>query len=772
MRVLLVTICCIAAVVPVFSQSQPQTLTLIDPTGNRLAGVYLGAGYILTSDRAVTGERYINEPVRYGYQVWDYLDDGVTRVWEKPLDNFLCGDAYTVQHTDAGDCVPYNLADEMVVEAGEETIPVERLVFLSRTSGIALLYAPDLEQKSIKIDARHLSSAKMVNETMVVMSRPVGEHTRLIPVMPADSPAPFYFSERGLIGVDYSQPDAKLRLMSPAFLWAEELWAVGEQLNLPDLTALLEAAIWDEAIVGRPSLQDPVLPRIGNMGYDVQHYTLNLDVDSMTPTITGQAIITLKVTEHHLSRLSFDLVGMQVSQVMMGNQTLDFEQSDIKLFIDLPAPLEYGERVQLVIDYTGQPQPLDTSGSDIFTVGLEHRDNSLAFANQPDGARTWFPANDHPRDRATFTFRITTRQGLTAVANGVPTQSGDVFVWQMSYPMATYLATIAIGDYALLEDVSASGIPVRNYVYRDTVEEAAPLFSSVDLGFETLEALFGPYPFSSYGHVVTPLNDAAIETQTMTILPHEFVQASDEETVYSLIIHELAHQWYGNRVTLGSWEDIWLNEGTATLAEWLALEARYDDTTVYRNTDERLVTNSHRTTPLISPQGSELFGVDSYSKGAWVLYMLRNRMGDDVFFDIMRTWAEEYVERPVYTRDFFQLAEIISGQDLTQFRRQWLEVPGLPRHTLVWTRTADGIEIQACNPVKTEYILTVPVMVVDETGSQQITIDVALHDPEPQSFPIDFEPDSLIPDPNQRVLEALDVEFVEGEASCLLALSG
>ena len=193
---------------------------------------------------------------------------------------------------------------------------------------------------------------------------------------------------------------------------------------------------------------------------------------------------------------------------------------------------------------------------------------------EPDAAHSWFPTNDHPRDKATYTFRITVPEAVIAAANGtlvetVPTAEGATWVWEMNDPMAPYLATIVVGDFEIVEDkgsTEVAGVPVRNVLPAHLA--AAPPVAVQRQGemIVFLADLFGPYPFATYGIAVVDNFPAALENQTLSVF------GAGLESNEGVIIHELAHQWFGDGVSTNTWEDIWLNEGFASYAEWLWLE--------------------------------------------------------------------------------------------------------------------------------------------------------------------------------------------------------
>ena len=301
-------------------------------------------------------------------------------------------------------------------------------------------------------------------------------------------------------------------------------------------------------------------------------------------------------------------------------------------------------------------------------------------AGEPRGSPTWFPCNDIPTDKATYQTSITVPNGRKAFANGVLVERtrgprNTTFVWRQDEPMATYLATATNGRFKL-ETSTFGGIP--SYVAVDPREAKASrgALRKMPEILEVMESQFGPYPFSSTGAIVDRARFVgfALETQTMPV----YDRAPDDV----LVAHELAHQWFGDSVTLARWADIWLNEGFATWAEWLWIAHRGGPSTkqtfkrLYRiRAGERAFWNP----PPGDPGGPrKLFDGTVYVRGGMTLEALHQRVGDAVFTSILRRWAAEHQYGNASTSEFIALAESESGQDLDAFFAEWLFTPGKP----------------------------------------------------------------------------------------------
>ena len=432
---------------------------------------------------------------------------------------------------------------------------------------------------------------------------------------------------------------------------------------------------------------DSRYPELGNTGYEVDHYTVDLTFDPDANTINSLVTIEATATEP-LRVVPLDFIGFDVTDVRVGDATASFTRRDDKLLVEPGSLLPSGEAFSISVAYNGTPTPI-LSQALPFDVGWLTDPNGTAYViAEPDGARTWLPVNDHPSDKATYTFRITVPDPLIAAANGVHVDTitdlgWATWVWEETHPMASYLATVVIGDLTITRDEAATsqtGVEVRNVLPADLSAGSLSKLALQGDMIEYLTGLFGPYPFDSYGLAVVDGFDAALEDQTLSVFGRSMVDVpSFFETV---IVHELSHQWFGDSVTPADWGDVWLNEGFATYAEWLWLEHTQGktamETTIARNRDQ-MAAGAYK--PPGEPPADDLFNASVYIRGGLVLNALRAEVGDDAFFEILRTYADKYRYGVATTDDFIAVAESVSGQDLGQLFADWLygdEVPPLP----------------------------------------------------------------------------------------------
>ena len=421
---------------------------------------------------------------------------------------------------------------------------------------------------------------------------------------------------------------------------------------------------------------DPFFSNAGNLGYDVARYRLDLRYEPATRTLTGRAEITARAREQ-LSTFHLDLRGLNVYGVTVHGRAASFRRQGQELIITPSGALRAGGRFTTVVDYGGVPGPvIDADGS---LDGWIPTDDGAFVAGEPQGAPTWFPANDALADKAFFRVSMTVPRGLVAVGNGrlVSHRSRDAkttWVWDESRPMATYLATITLGRF----DISQSHRgPVPVFIAVDPREAAAsaPVLAKLGQIVAFERHVIGPYPFENAGAIVDHGAGAgyALETQTKPV----FDGAPDEET----LAHEIAHQWFGDSVTPNIWPNIWLNEGFATYIQWLWTEHTGGATLDDRFADAFSIpawSPFWCTAPRALPGPAQLFSPPVYLRGAMTLVALRRRIGDHAFRHVLRSWASEHRYGNASTVDFIETAERVSHSDLTTFFQTWLRAPRKP----------------------------------------------------------------------------------------------
>lgn len=422
---------------------------------------------------------------------------------------------------------------------------------------------------------------------------------------------------------------------------------------------------------------DPYVPGHGNRRFGVRSYALELDYKVTTNHLSGHAELTIETTES-LDQVALDLAGLNVSRVKVDGRAARFTHRDQKLRIALPAKAAKGDRLTVTVDYAGKPRPLRS----VFgPVGWEELSEGVLVAGQPCGAPSWFPCNDRPDDKASYSFAVTVTDGYRVVANGVLTgrdkRSGrTTWRYEQTEPMAAYLAVLHVGRY-----VSSSAGEVNLLHPRGVRVGKGTAFEKQAEMLATFTELFGTYPFEAgYAAVITADElEIPLEAQTLSTFGANHTTAGWENE--RLVAHELAHQWFGNSLTAASWADIWLHEGFACYSEWLWSEASGG-----RSADEWAAEHHRRLAALpqellLGAPGRELMFDDRvYKRGALTLHALRGVVGER-FFDLLRDWTAANRWSVVTTEAFVAHAQCYTDADVAGLIDTWVYAAPLPPMT-------------------------------------------------------------------------------------------
>jgi aminopeptidase N len=446
-------------------------------------------------------------------------------------------------------------------------------------------------------------------------------------------------------------------------------------------------------VAGAPGSGDPFFPLAGNGGYNARHYSLDLDYTREANHLAGRTVMLARATQN-LRRFNLDLRDfLTVSRVRVNGRRASFAHSGQELSITPRRGLKAGRRFVVSVTYSGAPEPIVDPDESI--EGWIPTHDGAFVVNEPQGSPGWYAVNDTPRDKATYDLEITVPAGRVAISNGVllsrRTRRGKTtWRWHERYPMAPYLATATNGVFETRFRRLPNGLPEYNAVDPQTrfdlTEGAAP---DPQLAWERLEPqpeivdfftrLYGPYPFESVGGIVdwAPNVFYSLESQTKA----NYWRVPPPSTV----VHEVAHQWFGNAVTLAFWPDIWLNEGFATFSEWI-YDERHGGPTAQQVFEELYAIDPASEdgqdlwfpAPAALPGPEVLFHTPVYDRGAMTLQALRQEVGDAAFFRLLRSWYRENRNGNVTTADFIAHAERETGRRLDEFFDAWLYEPGRP----------------------------------------------------------------------------------------------
>lgn len=437
---------------------------------------------------------------------------------------------------------------------------------------------------------------------------------------------------------------------------------------------------------GSSGIGDPYLPDAGGGGYDVQHYDVQITANGPTQQVQGTATITAVATRD-LDSLHLDL-HLSATRGSVNGVEAALDQNGPDLTVTAPradpatAAIRHGDRFTVSIDYAGFPGRVQLEGSrSWYRSGRE-----FVIAGEPEAAALWYPSNDHPRDAATMQFTVSVPKGTEAICAGLLLSQGrdssdatrDLWVWQVDAPTVTYATFLAVGQYRVERGVAKG----RPYVY--AVSENLPAWQRAEAlrwlrttpaAIEKLEKYLGPYPFSGIGGFVSSVDFewGGLETAMRP------VYHNDEVGLEELLNHELAHMWLGDTVTLYEWNDIFNNEALTSYAEWLTT-AGSNPKSNFKYEYQRMADNDRFWRPALSDLGVDHLFERVYDRGPMAVHALRNRMGDQAFFALLKNWAQQ--QGPRSLEDFRRTADEATPEDLTGFFAEWLDQTDRPAPTL------------------------------------------------------------------------------------------
>jgi aminopeptidase N len=427
---------------------------------------------------------------------------------------------------------------------------------------------------------------------------------------------------------------------------------------------------------GAAGSAEPFFPRRGTDAYDVGHYDVQLAYRPSRGTIDATARIEATARQG-LSRFSLDFVSLRVTAVSVDGKAARFNRGRDKLKIVPAQALKAGQRFTVTVDYQGRPQTVvDPDGSN---EGWNPTPDGAIAVGEPIGTAAWIPCNNTPKDKASFDFELTVPAQLQAVSNGRLASverrgARRTFTWRERQPMATYLALLDIGRGRLVRS-QVSGIPAWTLVDPAQAQQSARVLAKLPEVIRFESKLFGPYPFDAAGSVVDAADlEYALETQTRPI--YAFVPN------LTTVVHETAHQWFGDSVSLKRWPNIWLNEGFATWTEWYYAErhgGRSAAQTFHRLYRVPVTNTAFWDPPSGHPgQAKNLFATSTYVRGGMALEALRIKIGTKPMLTVLLQWTTRHRGGNADIEQFVELAEEVSGQRLGGFFQRWLFARGKP----------------------------------------------------------------------------------------------
>lgn len=507
-------------------------------------------------------------------------------------------------------------------------------------------------------------------------------------------------------------------------------------------------------------------------GIDAISYAYHLTLRDDTDEIAGEAIIDLRFIDAGVREVRLDLVsaasradgkGMTVDRVTSGETSLAFRHEGEALRISVADPPKAGERRQFTIRYHG-----------VAAAGLrigpnKHKDRTFFSDNWPNLARHWLPAIDHPSDKAACEFIVTAPSQYQVVSNGRLVEESDLAGgmrrthWKQSVPIPDWLFVLGAARFAVQHLGDAGGVPLQTWVYAQ--DRDAGFYDFAEPSRHVLEFYsdaIGPYSYEKLANVQSASAGGGMEAATAIFYGENLVTGQRADRIRNVVIHEIAHQWWGNAVTESDWDDVWLSEGFATYFTLLFREHAYgrDDFVAGLIDSRKRVLDFHAKTPdyrIVHDNLADMRQVttsQTYQKGSWVLHMLRGIVGDEAFWRGIRAYYARHRDANATTADFRRAMEEASGRSLDTFFRQWLYRSGIPRIEGAWRYEAGAltIELKQTQPGD-PFDLTIPIAVaVDGVARpRRETIRVSER-AQTVRIPLDKAPREVVLDPDLWVL--------------------
>jgi aminopeptidase N len=501
---------------------------------------------------------------------------------------------------------------------------------------------------------------------------------------------------------------------------------------------------------------------------DVSEYSFNIELNDNNDTIKGLAGISF-IAKENLSSFSFDLSmpnkdrkGMVVSSVGFNDPNLSkpkFVQEADKVIIDCLHSIKKGDTTRILITYKGIP-------SDGLIISKNKYGHRTFFAdNWPNRGHNWLPCADDPGDKASVEFIVTAPQHYQVVANGVQIEETNLAGnkklthWKEDVPLATKVMAIGAADFAVsLAGVVDNCIPVYSWVYPEDREKG---FYDYEQAAEILPYFIknvGPYGYKKLANVQSKTSFGGLENANTIFYSENSVTGNRQKE--SLLVHEIAHQWFGNMVTEKSFAHLWLSEGFATYFTVLYFENKYGkDTATYMLKEDRnqvIAFAKKSETPVVDNDSDymQLLNANSYQKGGWILHMLRRQLGDSVFHKTIKTYYAAYEGKNADTKDLQKIFEKVSGKNLSAFFHQWLYLPDVPKLDVGWSYLPKEkkIFITVKQLQKTSFVFPLDLQINNVSGNHSLkTINVSKQE-ETFFIPVTQKPAKLALDPNISLL--------------------
>lgn len=515
-----------------------------------------------------------------------------------------------------------------------------------------------------------------------------------------------------------------------------------------------------------------------NPKVDVINYIFNIELSDTTDEISVDLTVDVRFVGKDVEKMRLDLVnksselgnkGMTVSSVSSNGKTLQFTHKNDALFIHLPEPSKKNQRTKIEIKYKGIPANGLKIGDNM------HGDRTFFSDNWPNRGRHWLATVDHPSDKAMCEFIVTAPDHYQIVSNGLKIEETNLADnkrlthWKQSVPIASWLYVLGAADFAVQYVDEFDGKSIQTWVFKQ--DRDAGFYDFAEPTKKVLEFYsenVGPFSYEKLANIQSNSVSGGMEAASAILYSASSVKGDRNTRWRNVVIHEIAHQWFGNAVTEYDWDDIWLSEGFATYFTLLFIEHEYgrDAFVDGLKSSQKRVDDFYEKNPkytIIHDNLKDMKDVTSsqiYQKGSWILHMLRGMVGTETFWKGIKIYYKKYQDLNVTTDDFKKMMEEVSGRDLTVFFEQWLYKPGTLSLAGNWTYDKNKSQIIIdLNQVQTDgSLFEMPLEIEIDFGNNKQQLEVIQIKGKSNSFKIqvDSEPKSIVVDPNLWVLKTLN----------------
>jgi aminopeptidase N len=515
-----------------------------------------------------------------------------------------------------------------------------------------------------------------------------------------------------------------------------------------------------------------------NPNIDIINYIFKIELSDTTDEISVDLTVDVRFVTKGVKKMRLDLInksselgnkGMAVSSVSLNGKSLEYTHKNDELFIHLKEPSKKNQREQIVVNYKGIPANGLKIGDNM------HGDRTFFSDNWPNRGRHWLATVDHPSDKAMCEFIVTAPDHYQIVSNGLKIEETNLdnnkrlTHWKQSVTIASWLYVLGAADFAVQYVDEFDGKSIQTWVFKQDRDAGFYDFAiPTKKALEFYSEYVGPFSYEKLANIQSNSVSGGMEAASAILYSASSVKGDRNTRWRNVVIHEIAHQWFGNAVTEYDWDDIWLSEGFATYFTLLFIEHEYgrDAFVDGLKSSQKRVDTFYEKNPkytIIHDNLKDMKDVTSsqtYQKGSWILHMLRGVVGIDVFWKGIQVYYKKYKDLNATTADFKRVMEEVSGRDLTIFFEQWLYKPGTLNLKGNWkyNKRKGEVTVEFNQVQKDGSVFEMPLEIELDFGNNKKQLEVIQLKGTSNSFQIKVvsEPKSIIVDPNLWVLKTLD----------------